>query len=130
MTKSTGFKIKKLRESIPLSQEEMAIELGVSQSTLCKIENGSAEKKVDFALMDKICKLFKVDPKYFLEDSFSQTNKEVKNTNISLIENPTVNNYFPENVVETILNNQNQITLLLENQNRLIGKIGKLLDGN
>jgi len=123
MTKSTGFKIKKLRESIPLSQEEMAIELGISQSTLCKIENGSVEKKVDFALMDRICKLFKVEPEYFLEDSFSQTNKEVKNTAISIIGNPTVNNYFPENVVETILNNQNQITLLLENQNRLIGKL-------
>ena len=122
MTKSIGFKIKKLREAVPLSQEEMAIELGVSQSALCKIENGSVEK-VDFELMHKICVLFKVEQEYFLEDSFSQTNKEVKNTNISLINNPTVNNYFPENVVETILNNQNQITLLLENQNRLIGKL-------
>jgi hypothetical protein len=34
-----------------------------------------------------------------------------------------VNNHFPENVIETILTNQNQITLLLESQNKLIEKL-------
>ena len=54
---SVGFKIKKLREEKKLSQPELANILDISQSDLSKIENGRT-KKIDFQLMDKVCKEF------------------------------------------------------------------------
>jgi transcriptional regulator with XRE-family HTH domain len=98
MNKLIGLKIRKLRETQPLSQETMAMKLGISQGTLCKIESGYVEK-VNFALIEKICDLFNVDLQYFLEDSVSQTNTDNKNSAISIFGNLTVNNHFPENIL-------------------------------
>ena len=63
---SIGFKIKKLREGKNVSQPSLAAKLGISQSDLSKIENDQT-KKIDFLLMDKICKEFDVDLNYFTE---------------------------------------------------------------
>ena len=73
--------------------------------------------------MHKICDFFNVDFHYFLEDSFSQTNRDNKNTAISIFGNPVVNNYLPENILEAIRKNHEQISLLIEAQNRLIDKL-------
>ncbi|AYN00858.1 helix-turn-helix domain-containing protein [Chryseobacterium sp. 3008163] len=43
-----GFKLKKLRESKNISQEELAEELDISQSKLSKIENGRLRPSVPF----------------------------------------------------------------------------------
>jgi transcriptional regulator with XRE-family HTH domain len=114
-----GTKIKILRESKKLSQNELADQLEISQGWLCKIESGMVEK-IDFTLMHKICDFFEVDFQYFLEDSCSQTNQDNKNSAISIFGNPVVYNNLPENVIETIMKNQEQITQLIERQNRLI----------
>ncbi|AYO57153.1 hypothetical protein CO230_02825 [Chryseobacterium sp. 6424] len=47
-----GFKIKKIRESKMISQEQLADTLNIFQSKLSKIENGRI-KKIDFVLMQK-----------------------------------------------------------------------------
>ena len=73
---SVGFKIKKLREEKKLSQPELADILKISQSDLSKIENGRT-KKIDFQLMDRVCKEFDVDFDYFTEEK--QTNNVKKN---------------------------------------------------
>ena len=73
---SVGFKIKKLREERNLSQPELANILEISQSDLSKIENGRT-KKIDFQLMDRVCKEFDVDFEYFIEER--QTNNVKKN---------------------------------------------------
>lgn len=62
-----GLKIKKLREINNLSQPELAYRLEIAQTTLCNIENG-VTKKIDFILMDKICKEFKVAFDHFLNE--------------------------------------------------------------
>jgi transcriptional regulator with XRE-family HTH domain len=113
-----GAKIKKLRESGKMSQYELADRLEISQGQLCKIESGSVDK-IDCTLIRKICDLFHVDFSYFFEDSFSQNNQENKNSAISVFGNPVVYN-TSENIVETILKNQEQIAQLIELQNRLI----------
>ena len=78
---SVGFKIKKLREERNLSQPELANILEISQSDLSKIENGRT-KKIDFQLMDRVCKEFDVDFEYFIEERFEAgiilTGSEVK----------------------------------------------------
>ena len=71
-----GLKIKKLREQRKLTQPELAHRLGIAQTTLSNIENGSTQK-IDFVLMDKVCKELDVDFGYFLEEK--QVNKVKKN---------------------------------------------------
>jgi transcriptional regulator with XRE-family HTH domain len=117
-----GTKIKNLRDAKNMSQNELANVLDISQGALCKIESGTVEK-IDFNLLHKICDFFKVDFQYFLEDSLSQTNQNNKNTAISIFGNPVVHNYLSENIIEAIIKNQEQITLLIEVQNRLIDKL-------
>jgi len=48
---SIGVKIKKLREYKKMSQNELALQLGISQTTLHNIETGNSHK-IDFLLMD------------------------------------------------------------------------------
>ena len=114
-----GTKIKILRESNRLSQNELVERLEISQGQLCKIESGTIEK-IDFLLMNKVCDFFGVDFQYFLSDNFSQTNKENKNSAISIFGNPVVYNNLPENVIESLMKNQEQITKLIEMQNILL----------
>jgi transcriptional regulator with XRE-family HTH domain len=63
-----GFKIKKLREELNLSQIQLAQELKISQSELSKIENGQV-KKVDFLLMVKILNFFEKDISFFVDEN-------------------------------------------------------------
>ncbi|MCZ8090105.1 helix-turn-helix transcriptional regulator [Flavobacterium sp.] len=63
-----GTKIKRLRENKNITQTTLANKLGIAQNTLGLIENGDT-KKIDFLLMDKICKIFEVDLNYFIDES-------------------------------------------------------------
>ncbi len=71
-----GTKIKNLRDSKKMSQVELAMKLGIGQTTLGSIESGET-KKIDFLLMDKICKEFNVDSDYFKDSmKLKQINKD------------------------------------------------------
>ncbi len=71
-----GTKIKLLRDKKRMSQGELAIKLGIGQTTLGAIENGET-KKIDFLLMDKVCKEFNVEFDYFIEETkLKQINKD------------------------------------------------------
>lgn len=59
-----GFKIKKLREQKYVSQENLALDLDISQSSLSRIENGNIEK-IDFLFMQKTADYFNVKPDFF-----------------------------------------------------------------
>jgi len=126
MNNSIGFKIKKLREQKEMSQEDLAFQLEVSQSYLSKIENGAIEK-LDFIFMQKISDFFKVEPQYFLEgDTFIN---DVENNNGMLVNNfnnanGIVNN-VSEDLLKNVVNNQQQISQLMEMQNKLIEKLLK-----
>jgi hypothetical protein len=70
-----GTKIKRLREHKNISQTLLASQLGIAQNTLGLIESGDT-KKIDFLLMDKICKIFEVDFNYFIDEvKYKQVNK-------------------------------------------------------
>lgn len=118
-----GFKIKRLREKKNVSQEQLAYELDISQSNLSRIENGAVEK-LDFLLMQKVCDFFDTDTDYFLDDNIVQNNTENKNSAISIYGNPIVNIQTSE-LLENVLQNQEQITKLIETQNRLIESLLK-----
>ena len=111
---NVGVKIANLRKNKKLSQPELAHRLGISQTALCDIESGKT-KKIDFVLMDKVCKELEVDSDYFRVD------KQVNNiTKLDgSINNHGTINLFPENIIE-------QITLLVEDNKRKELKIKEL----
>ena len=119
-----GFKIKRLREKRDVSQENLAYDLDISQSNLSRIENGNIEK-VDFIFMQKVSDYFKVTPDYFLDDQIVQNNTENKASAITVYGNPTVNTTVPDEVLDNLAKNQEQITKLIEVQNRLIENLLK-----
>jgi transcriptional regulator with XRE-family HTH domain len=109
-----GHKIKKLREDKLLSQNELALQLDISQTTLHNIESGHSQK-IDFLLMDKVCKIFDKDFDYFVNDKVVTNNVKENNGQISC-ENFTINNHYPELLLEElrklITDKDEQITLL------------------
>lgn len=124
MNNSIGFKIKKLREQKEISQEDLAFQLDISQSYLSKIENGSIEK-IDFLFMQRVAEFFKVEPQYFLEGDTiinveTSNNSAVGNNNVS-----NINHNINPDLFKSVMQNQQQISQLMEMQNKLIEKLLK-----
>ena len=104
-----GIKIKNLREGKHMSQDELASQLGISQTTLHNIETGNP-RKIDFLLMDKVCNIFDKDFSYFAHDNVTNNNVKENNGQIHC-ENFTVNNY-PESIlaeVQSLINENKQL---------------------
>ena len=114
---SIGGKIRKLREAKQMSQNELALQLGISQTTLHNIESDNPQK-IDFLLMDKVCNIFDKDFHYFTNDRV--INNHIKtNTGQISCEHFTVNNHYPESIHAEIQNLTNE-------NNRLKAKISQL----
>jgi len=101
-----GVKIRKLRDSKKMSQKELALKIGIEQTTLGSIESGNT-KKIDFLLMNKICNEFDVDFDYFLDD---KTTNKVKENNGGVVgcNNGTINN-IPIDILQTIIKRIDEI---------------------
>jgi len=126
MNHGIGFKIKRLREQKEISQEDLAFQLKVSQSYLSKIENGTIEK-LDFIFMQRVADYFKVEPKYFLEDQIVQNNSDNNHNSAvgNIYSTVTINNNIDKDLFKTIMQNHEQISQLMEMQNKLIEKMLK-----
>jgi len=121
MNSSIGFKIKKLREQQSISQEDLAHQLDISQSYLSKIESGTIEK-LDFIFMQRVSEFFKVEPQYFLEGDTIFNVETSNNSAIGNIHISTINS-ISEDLLKTVMDNQKQISHLMEMQNKLIEKL-------
>jgi transcriptional regulator with XRE-family HTH domain len=109
-----GTKIRQLREDRKMSQNELALQLGISQTTLHNIETGNPHK-IDFLLMDKVCNIFDKDFSYFVNDHVVNNNVKENSGQISCeisCENVTVNNHYPESILTEIQNLINENKLL------------------
>ena len=117
-----GGKIKKLREGKRMSQDELAAQLGISQTTLHNIETGYP-RKIDFLLMDKVCNIFDKDFSYFAHDNVINNNiKENKGQVPISCENFTVNNNYPESILAEVQN-------LINENKQLRARISELEEG-
>ena len=98
---AVGRKIYKLREERKMSQTELAHLLDVFQTTLHNIESENS-KKIDFALMDKVCKIFDKDFSYFTDDTVFNNNVTGEKATVALIngQNHGTVNMCPENFSE------------------------------
>lgn len=110
-----GTKIKLLRDKKQMSQNLLATKLGIGQTTLGNIESGDT-KKIDFLLMDKICKVLEVDFDYFFEETkLKQINKDsstgyIADTQIFNISEKLIEQY------ELRLNEKQEIIDFLKNK--------------
>ncbi len=96
---SIGSKIKRLRHNKRWSQEELAHQLNVAQTS---ISNFESDKTIpDFMVMNKICELFEVGFDYFVEE------KNIYNVDRNIggvvgCNKGTINN-IPEGILENML---------------------------
>ena len=72
----TGFRIKKIRELQNITQDDLAVKLDVSQSTLSKIENGKIQK-IDYRLLRRICKFFEIEIDDLISEEFCFRNLKI-----------------------------------------------------
>lgn len=55
--------LRELRLSKKLTQEEMALKLGITQTMYSKIENAERQEKMDLELASKLANIFKISLK-------------------------------------------------------------------
>lgn len=122
-----GLKIKKVREIKNFTQEHMAKELGVSQSTYSNYE--SIESDVTPDLLDQIAKILNVKPeqieKFDEQIIFNNHNNTANDHASNIMGNyqPTVNNYVIDSEIEQLY--KKNISLLEEKVKALEKELGK-----
>ena len=119
---SIGTKVRSYRHIKSLSQSDLAIKSGISQSILSSLE---ADKTVPNSVMlHRIAQELEVDINDLLKDeNVVQNNFDKAIGNV--YSQVTINNHFPENVLNVLLSNQEKITNLIEMQNKLLETILK-----
>lgn len=118
---SIGTKVKQYREAKGWSQEDLAIRLDTTQTTISNIES---DKNIpNSLLLKKIANELEVDINDLLNDSSNNimTNNEFSDHAVAAVNqfNPVFNMQSPD-LIESILKNQQQIARLMEAQSKLI----------
>ncbi len=112
-----GTKLHNLRTKKEISLERMAIELGITKAAIGKWEADKSKPSIDN--LSKLCDYYEVDV-YKLLDEVSNVNfANAKFKGSSYVINPTNSTINYSNTPE-ILDNQKQITAMIEKQNELI----------
>ena len=98
----------------------LADQLDVSQSVISSLES---DKSIPSAiLLDNIASVLGVDVNELLSDQrivLNNSDKAIGNIHSQ----ETINNHFPENMLELLLSNQEKITNLIETQNKLLQSV-------
>ena len=114
---SIGTKVRHYRHLKSLSQSDLAMRSSVSQSIISSLE---ADKSIPSSVMlNRIAQELEVDINELLKDeNVVQNNfdKSIGNVHSQV----TINNHFPENVLNVLLSNQEKISNLIDGQNRLL----------
>jgi len=123
---SIGTKVRQYREAKNWSQEDLAMRLDTTQTTISNIES---DKNIpNSLLLNKIAQELEVNINDLLNDSTNNimTNSEFSDNAVAALNqyNPVFNIQSPE-IMEAILKNQEQIANLIDSQNKLIEKLLK-----
>jgi transcriptional regulator with XRE-family HTH domain len=99
---SIGSKIRKLRILQRMSQEELAYQLNVAQTSISNFESNKTIP--DFLVMQKVCEVFKVSFEYFIEENTTNNNNNIeKAENCNIGFNTGIVNTIPEDIIENML---------------------------
>lgn len=123
---SIGTRVKQYREARNWSQEDLAVRLDTTQTTISNIES---DKNIpNSLLLNKIAKELEVDINDLLNDNANNimTNNEFSDHAVAAVNqyNPVFNMQSPE-LLESILKNQEQLAKLMEIQSKLIENLLK-----
>lgn len=117
---SIGSKVRQYREAKNWSQEDLALRLDTTQTTISNIES---DKNIpNSLLLSNIAKELEVDINDLLSDSSNiMSNNQFSDHAVAAVNqyNPTFNIQSPE-LIESIVKNQEQIAKLMEIQSKLI----------
>jgi transcriptional regulator with XRE-family HTH domain len=114
---SIGTRVRHYRHIKSLSQSDLSIKSGISQSIISSLE---ADKTVPNSVMlHKIAQELEVDINDLLKDENVVQNNHDKAIG-NIYSQVTINNHFPENVLNVLLSNQEKITNLIEMQNKFM----------
>ncbi|WP_439480670.1 helix-turn-helix domain-containing protein [Chryseobacterium aquaticum] len=116
---SLGTKLKQLRQNRNWSQADIAYKLDISQPAYNKWETDQTKPSLD--KLGKIAETFEIEIQDLFENEGNViiSNNTFENSNIVYPKDSTVNIQSPE-LLQSILKNQDQITQLIELQNKLI----------
>ncbi|MDR2205671.1 MAG: helix-turn-helix domain-containing protein [Flavobacteriaceae bacterium] len=119
-----GKKLMKLRISKNLTKESLAQKLGVSKTAYGKWESDLAKPGFDNIIL--LSDFYGISKDELMEDeekSVSQNNNTFNNSpNIVYSPNPTINYTLSEEMLEKIIENQRQISEIVQTQNKLFEK--------
>ncbi|AZI39046.1 helix-turn-helix domain-containing protein [Epilithonimonas vandammei] len=117
-----GTKLRKLRDDKKMSQSQIEDMLGISQSAYNKWEADQTKPNIDNLV--KLAELHETDIYDLLgEKSIIQNNNDKAIGNIQ--GSVTINHTFSEELINNILKNQQDISKLIESQNKLIENLLK-----
>lgn len=121
---SLGTKLKQLRQDKNWSQADAAYRLDISQPAYNKWETDQAKPNID--KLGKIAEVFETDIYELLENisTINFPNATFEGTSYVVSAESTINMQSPE-LIESILKNQEQISKLIESQNKLIESLLK-----
>jgi transcriptional regulator with XRE-family HTH domain len=121
-----GSKLLKLRQEHKFSQMEIAEKLDVSQNAYCKWEADKCKPGADN--LQKIAVFYNIDMSDLLDDNekISLSGNEINGEN-NIIANtiPTINIQISKDLIEKVLQNQENITKMLEMQLKLFDRLAK-----
>ena len=123
MNNSIGKNIRKHREFKGFSQEYMAQELGINQSSYAKIEKENTKLTVE--RLQRISEVLEVEISSLLNSSkqniFNQTNEKESNGNVyGYIENLHIEN---KEITEKLLHSKDELILKLQDQISFLQKL-------
>ena len=119
---SIGTRVRQYREAKNWSQEDLAMRLDTTQTTISNIES---DKNIpNSLLLNKIAQELEVNINDLLNDATIISNNELHDQSAINQYNPTFNIQSPE-MLEAILKNQEQIAKLMEIQSKLIESLLK-----
>ena len=106
------------------SQDELAAKLNITQTNLSAIESGKHDK-IDFLLMDKICKVFEVDLNYFLDPNGQK--QIIKGENAKGYMANIYNISIPELLIEQFEKRIELLTKTIEDKDLMIAFLQKVI---
>ncbi|CAD7802204.1 hypothetical protein CHRY9390_00894 [Chryseobacterium aquaeductus] len=119
-----GTKLNKLRTGRNLTQMQIAEKLHISQNAYNKWESDKAKPAMENLM--KIADFYETDVYDLLDETpIVQNNTDRAVGNIHNNNTVTINNTISEELIESIIKNQQDIAALVESQNKLIESLLK-----
>ena len=115
---SLNVKLRRLRQSKGWSQQDVAHMINVSQPAYNKWETSQTKPSIDN--LAKLVQLFEIDIYELIENSIDNISEKNKKNNIHLD-----NEVLSDNLFDKLIDNQEKITELVVEQNKVIDKLLK-----